>query len=508
MNAKLTPVQYNLLICFVYLLLSMFTMQVLNTLSVWPPAGVALAGVMIFGRKAWLGIASGTFLAVLYHFHLLDLDPFSIQHLVINIATTFGNTVAAITAYNIIKKQLAQEILLTKITHAAMMFMLASIAIGFISAFFGVGIYYVLGLEWFDGLYLGTLNWGISNTLSAVVISPALYFLWRGWPHHSTPASCLQVLLIAIIVVMISYLIFGPNYDQHSLPILQPALLLFPLLYSALKFSPTSTSCLIMLSFFLGWIGSNQGWGYFYQHHPQTAEITMQFFFLFMLSAVLLVQAVFIQRKKEQLQLTQILEEKVKARTIELEQAKQAALTLSVTDSLTELYNRRGFFQAVNQQFKQYLRYPGSCALLLLDLDNFKSVNDKHGHAIGDEVIRVTASILSRHSRDADISGRIGGEEFVLFLPMTNAEEALTLAERIRDDIEQQDISDSEQRVQFTVSIGVSALREEDNEVEALLQRADIALYQAKHQGRNQSQCDELVPTDAKCLMSVSQKKS
>ncbi|MFD2166472.1 diguanylate cyclase [Thalassotalea euphylliae] len=486
MNTAFKPWQYNAIICVTYFVLAVFTMQVLKTLAAWPPAGVALAGVMIFGRNAWIGIAIGTFLVVTYHFHLVGQDPFALQHLIINASTTAGNTLAALCAYWVINKKLLQQNLLTSVAGLANIFIVACIAIGLVSALFGVGIYYVVGLSWFDGLYMGILNWTISNALAAIVIAPALYFLWQGWPHKFTLEKLCPVMIVTMIIVIICYLVFGPSYAEYSHPILQPALLLFPLLYSAIKLSPTSTCCMNVLIFFLAWIGSNQGKGYFFQHHPETAEVSMQYFFLFTLSAMLLVQAVFIQRRKEQNQLTSILEHKVEERTKELEQARQEALALSLTDPLTQIYNRRGFFKTVNQQFGQYTRHPVSCALLLLDLDNFKSINDQHGHATGDKVICAVANTLTRHSRDSDICGRIGGEEFVVFLPLTDADSAHSYAERIRHDIEAQHLVYESTNITYTVSIGISELTANDTDIESMLKRADKALYDAKGSGRNQ----------------------
>ncbi|MDE3270924.1 sensor domain-containing diguanylate cyclase [Pseudoalteromonas sp. G4] len=488
MLSKLKSWQYNLLTCAVYLLFAVFTMQVLNTLSVWPPAGVALAAVILFGRGAWLGIALGTFFTVIYHFYLSDLNPFTLPHIAINFATTTGNTLAALCAFIIIDKQLKKQDLFTRVANVAGNFILACVAIGLISAIFGVGVYFLIGEQWIDGLFKGILNWSISNSLAAMVISPALYFLWRRWPYQMAQETITQSVTLSLIIIATCYLVFGPGYKQLDLPILQPSLLLFPLLYCAIRLSPTTTSCMNMLVFFLAWIGGNQGWGYFYYHHSATAEVSMQFFFLFIFTAVLLVQAVFSQRQNEQEHLTTLLEQKVEERTHELERAKESALKLAVTDPLTQIYNRRGFFKTANKVFSQYLRHQGNCAMLLLDLDKFKSVNDKYGHATGDEVIKATAKILTLYTRDSDIVGRIGGEEFVVFLPMSNLESAVALAQRIRQGVEKQILSCDEHMVEFTVSIGVSALQKEDQHIEALLKRADKALYIAKESGRNQVQ--------------------
>lgn len=488
MSIVLKPWQFNSIVCVTYFVFAILTMQVLKTLSVWPPAGVAVAGLLIFGRSAWVGVASGTVLSVTAYFLFNDLNPLTVQHLAIVLSTAMGNTLAAVVAHGIVKKRLEQSVFLTSVSGLANTFIIACIATGLISAIFGVGIYYVVGLKWFDGFLLGVLNWSLSNALAAIVLSPALYLLWQNWPHKFTQKNLVRFFLLATVVIAISYFVFGPHYAELSLPILQPALLLFPLLYAAIKLTPTATSCINVLVFFSAWVGSNQGVGYFYLHHTITAEVSMQFFFLFTLSAMLLVQAVFIQRKKEQRKLTTLLEQKVEERTRELERAKQEALALAVTDPLTQVYNRRGFFNAVNQQFAQYMRYPGSCALLLLDLDEFKAINDQNGHAAGDEVIRETAALLNQHSRESDIVGRIGGEEFLIFLPRTDASEALKLANRIREDLAQKAIVVENKQVRFTASFGVSALRAEDKNIECLIKRADKALYQAKDLGRNCAQ--------------------
>ena len=199
-------------------------------------------------------------------------------------------------------------------------------------------------------------------------------------------------------------------------------------------------------------------------------------------------QAVFNQRQDEQEELTRLLEQRVEERTCQLEYQKQKALKLAVTDPLTELYNRRGFFKTAHHLFSQYLRHPGSCALLLLDLDKFKLINDNYGHAMGDEVIKNTADILRHFTRESDITGRIGGEEFVVFLPMSTQDDATSLAERIRQAISEQQVTLDNVTVQYTLSIGVSTFDQNDKTLETMLKRADKALYIAKNQGRNQVQ--------------------
>ena len=122
----------------------------------------------------------------------------------------------------------------------------------------------------------------------------------------------------------------------------------------------------------------------------------------------------------------------------------------------------------------------------MLDLDRFKQVNDIYGHSVGDEVLIAMTKVVENSLRNVDFWGRFGGEEFVVVLPETNLESAVEVAERIRKTLEKTVIPiQEEKQVQITVSIGVSSYQVEDTKIDAVLQRADKALYEAKNQGRN-----------------------
>lgn len=169
---------------------------------------------------------------------------------------------------------------------------------------------------------------------------------------------------------------------------------------------------------------------------------------------------------------------------------------LATTDALTGIANRGHLMNAGAQEYARARRYGQDLAVLMLDIDRFKSVNDRWGHPTGDQVIRVVAQTLRSLARGQDLGGRLGGEEFALLLPATSLAGARTIAERLR-----QSVQDSEsvrtadgEVVRFTVSIGVAALAAQDAKFDSLLQRADRALYLAKDGGRNRV---ELLDSDA-----------
>jgi len=160
---------------------------------------------------------------------------------------------------------------------------------------------------------------------------------------------------------------------------------------------------------------------------------------------------------------------------------------LANTDPLTELSNRRHFTTLLEREIKRSRRNGNPLSLLLLDLDHFKTVNDRFGHNCGDMALKAFADTSRDILRDIDVIGRLGGEEFSIFLPDTDREGAYILAERMRQGVENIDlVSDKNEPIKLTVSIGVAML---DNlmgdRIEDILQRADKALYRAKNEGRN-----------------------
>ena len=159
---------------------------------------------------------------------------------------------------------------------------------------------------------------------------------------------------------------------------------------------------------------------------------------------------------------------------------------LATTDPLTDIANRRAFLEQAEQIFKTSQRYQTSFTMLMLDLDLFKAINDKYGHLGGDKVLARFAHTVGLQLRDSDLFGRLGGEEFCVLLQQANREEALNVAERIRQSIQELSFKDpAGDLFALTVSIGVTNNLEADERLANLLERADKALYQAKHTGRN-----------------------
>jgi len=163
----------------------------------------------------------------------------------------------------------------------------------------------------------------------------------------------------------------------------------------------------------------------------------------------------------------------------------EALELLATTDPMTGLANRRQFFKLAAVEWSRAERYRRPLALLMMDIDLFKSVNDTYGHAAGDEVIKAVAKSLASHKRGSDIAARMGGEEFALLLPEASAEAAIAAGERLRKLVAEQVVLAEGKHIPVTISIGASACAAEMRTIEDLLNEADIALYAAKRGGRN-----------------------
>jgi diguanylate cyclase len=168
----------------------------------------------------------------------------------------------------------------------------------------------------------------------------------------------------------------------------------------------------------------------------------------------------------------------------ELGKALEQVREMAIRDELTGLFNRRHIMEILQQQ--QALADSGDYRFCLcyLDLDHFKPINDTYGHGVGDQVLRRFARLVHDSLRDADYTGRLGGEEFVLVLSQTGLEEAWQVAERLRARLQEQSFADLHENLKVTVSIGVSEYRMGEH-IDDAINRADSCLYRAKETGRN-----------------------
>jgi two-component system cell cycle response regulator len=208
-----------------------------------------------------------------------------------------------------------------------------------------------------------------------------------------------------------------------------------------------------------------------------------------------------VKRENEQLrkELVQTLDA-LKFKNLELEQTLRRVEEVAATDPLTGLYNRRHFGRVVEQLFAEAHRYGKDLSCVMIDLDKYKQLNDRHGHQVGDQILVAAGRAISTNMRKMDVAARYGGDEFVLLLPHASAAEAAGVAARIRDQYRHEGGTVLQRAVAgraaagealgpLTMSIGVGAMSDDPSAVptgvDQLVARADAALYRAKKDGRN-----------------------
>lgn len=177
---------------------------------------------------------------------------------------------------------------------------------------------------------------------------------------------------------------------------------------------------------------------------------------------------------------------------LQLQEANAQLHTISRTDGLTGLLNRKTWERELNQSFKRFQRHEHESSLIMFDIDHFKRINDTYGHPAGDEVIRQTAEIFLDSIRDIDVAGRYGGEEFAVILTDTGAQAAKKVAERLRLAIEHRAATYENHVIHYTVSLGISELCSRMSDPTMWIDAADRGLYRAKRAGRNASVIYEL----------------
>lgn len=194
-----------------------------------------------------------------------------------------------------------------------------------------------------------------------------------------------------------------------------------------------------------------------------------------------------VARLRETLAEQQLVRESLEIKSAELEASNKKLSELATHDAMTGAFNRGHVQELLRQGVARFARYRQPICALLLDIDHFKQVNDRYGHALGDEVLRSMSATVMASLREGDIYGRWGGEEFLALLPNVGLQSALEAAERLRTDVAALRIftpTGPEHSIGITVSIGVAEIQEGEN-AESLVARADTALYQAKAAGRN-----------------------
>jgi diguanylate cyclase (GGDEF)-like protein len=411
--------------------------------AVWPCTGIALASLLTFGYRAWPAILVGAF--------LVNLTTAGSAATSVGIAV--GNTLEGVVGCYLINRFAGGRHAFERAQDIFKFGLLAGIISTTVSATLGVTSLALGGFA--DWARYGSIwcTWWLGDAVGAVALTPFL-LLWRENPRvHWTREQLLELAFLFLGLFFTGWVVFGGRF--HSVVKNYPLeYLCIPfLIWAAFRYGRSKAATAICaLSAMATW-GTLHGFGPFSADSQNTSLLLLQAF----------------------MGVTALPTLALAAEVAEHRRADEHVRQLAVTDPLTGLANYRRLLDVMDLEIKRYVRIGRSFAVLLIDLDGLKEINDHHGHLVGSRALCRLADTLRIHCREIDTAARYGGDEFVLVLPETDSEAtrrvAKRISERLRNDGEQPPIS---------VSTGEAIFPRDGTSIDELLRAADRALYRDK----------------------------
>ena len=422
--------------------------------TIWPPAGIALAAFVLLGYQVWPAILGAALLA----------NYTTTGAIVPSIGIALGNTAEGLLAAYLVNRFARGGRVFDRVRDILRFTALAALLSTVVAASVGITSLALGGLLSWSEAPRVWLTWWLGDAVGDIVIAPAL-ILWIGVRPAPTfsRAQLWEALALTATCVAVSYALFGGVFPTRHYPL---TVLLWPvMIWVSFRFTPREAATAMVIVSVIAIVSTLAHEGPFSQYNTNEALVLLQVWTgITAITSLVLAAVVAAQRE-----------------------VQGTWRELAVTDPLTGLANHRQLIQSLESEIRRSRRTAQPLAVVLLDLDGLKQINDRHGHLAGSLAIRRVAEALLGSCRATDTAARFGGDEFALVLPETGEAAAWHVARGVVDRL----ATDAE-KPNLSISVGVAVYPGHGETVEALLNAADVALYETKE--RRKSRASGLAP--------------
>ena len=411
--------------------------------AVWPPTGIALAAFLIFGARVWPAIFAGAFFANLT----------TAGSLATSIGIASGNTLEGVLASYLVGRFAAGRQAFGRPRNAFRFAVLAAAVSPVMSATCGVTSLALGGFAGWADFGRIWLTWWLGDGAGALVVAPVV-LLWSENPRLQwSRRQAAEAVVLLVCLLLVGEIVFGGEFPAQTKNYPLEFLCIPMLLWPAFRFGARETATAILLLSGVAISGTLRGFGPFARATQNESLLLLQAFIGVISVTTLIVAAVVAERRRMEGHLRD----------------------LAVRDPLTGLANYRQLMVALEAELRRSQRTGRPFAVLLLDVDGLKRINDRHGHLVGSRALCRVAEVLHMSCRAVDTAARYGGDEFALVLPETDDTAALQVAARVSERLKQ-DVD----KPRITASFGVALFPRDGTTAEAMLSGADRALYAMK----------------------------
>ena len=416
---------------------------------IWPPAGIALAAFVLLGYRIWPAILGAAFLA----------NYTTTGAILPSIGIALGNTVEGLLGSYLVNRFARGGRVFDRVRDIFRFVGLAALLSTIVSASLGVLSLYAGGLLSAQDAPRVWLTWWLGDAVGDIVVAPAL-ILWIGVKSQArwSRQQLLEALALIVVTLLVTFALFGGLFPSRHYPL---TVLLWPvMIWVAFRFGPRESATAMVLVSLIGITRTLRGVGPFSVYTPGESLVLLQVWTgITAATSLVLAAVVAVQRELQ-----------------------GTWKELAVTDPLTGLANHRQLIQSLEAEIRRSRRTGQPLAVVLLDLDGLKQINDRHGHLAGSLAIRRVAEALLGSCRATDTAARFGGDEFALVLPETGEAAAWHVARGVQDRL----ATDAE-KPNISISVGVAVYPGHGETVEALLNAADVALYETKERRKTRA---------------------